>query len=301
MSAGSGAHVEPHQRRGQAEDHRLAVDRAGDRRAELEARVELVDGDVVAVRPDADLRVVVEPARRREHVVVEVVRPERVRRLRHREALVAALGGEQRELGEHPAVSELIVDDDRISVVLRLARAAEAGPRRVARRRPGHEVAALVIDRDRQVDPLDVVVGADVAVDVGWPHLEADGRGVVGVRQTVEAQGRRGRRLVAIDGALDLRARRRRVDRATIAAHRRPQVRHDAPLAGLLLRRLRHDLAQRRRLAAADRVDDARLDRRRRRGILEPRAVGRLLRRSRIGIGGRRRIAARGQSRGGHQ
>ena len=118
-------------------------------------------------RPDAELRIVVELGR----VDGEVVRAPacgRVARVRDRDALVERrdVAADEGELGRDPAVRELIVEHDRVSV-------AQRGAMRRAREEPGvdrrgrdHLRPRLCPDREVLVDDLHVVVRAHVAVRV---------------------------------------------------------------------------------------------------------------------------------------
>ena len=133
---------------------------------------ELVGGDVVAIRPDADVRIVDEESRIggggcRE--VVEVVRAERIAAHRDGDALVRvrAVGGADGKLRQHPAVGEQVVFGDGVAVVVRGARPAEALKERVAFDGTVEQFAGLVVDGQLGVDPLDVVVPADAAGGVG--------------------------------------------------------------------------------------------------------------------------------------
>jgi hypothetical protein len=101
-------------------------------------RGELVGHHVVAVRPHAELRVVEEDVGP-EVELVEVVGPGRVARRRDGDALAvlvvaraAAWRGD--ELGDQPPPRYLVVEDDRVAVVVDLALADRVGPELVDRR-----------------------------------------------------------------------------------------------------------------------------------------------------------------------
>ena len=82
--------------------------------------VELVVGHVVAIGPQAELRIVVELVVR--HLeVVQVVRASRVGRLRDGNELVIVGVRQRAELADQPAIGELVVQHDRIAVVRRTA------------------------------------------------------------------------------------------------------------------------------------------------------------------------------------
>ena len=74
------------------------------------------------------------------------------------------------ELGQDPAVRELVVLDDRVAVVVGLARAAKALPDVLpaAGSRSSERAARLVEDRKSDVDPLDVLGRADRADRIRW-------------------------------------------------------------------------------------------------------------------------------------
>ncbi len=149
-------------RSGQPAQHPRAVVRA-DLGADEVEEAEEVERDVVRVRPDSELRVVGEV------VVLERVAPVRAGRiagLRDGHALEVGQSGD-RELADHPAVGQAIVDDRGVAVVVVLAIAAEAGEDRVRRHGPVQLDPALVVYRETLVDDLDVVVRADRAVRVG--------------------------------------------------------------------------------------------------------------------------------------
>ena len=129
-----------------------------------EARVvEDVVSDVVAVRPHPDLGVVREVRAVGEGVAV--VGPERVRARGDRDAL-KRLRPRHRELRDQPAIGQAVVLHDRIAVVGVLALAPEATPHHVVVDGTEQEVARLVVDGQRDVDHLHVVVGPHVTVGV---------------------------------------------------------------------------------------------------------------------------------------
>src|SRR5439155_3090438 len=149
------------ERRRIAREHGRAVERERLRAEKRRAgRVEDVHAHVVGVGPDRELRVVEEA--RAEVEGVAVVRARRVAGRRDSDALV---GGYARagELTDHPAVSELVVDDDRVSGAARLADAPEAAPEgRDANRAEERRTSRLVEDLKALVHDLDVL---------GAPHF----------------------------------------------------------------------------------------------------------------------------------
>ncbi len=186
--------VEDDHARRRAREHRAAVEGVRPA-AERVVRPEHVEGHVVRVGPDTELAVVAEEVVARLELVLVVVAG-RIARRRHRDALVEGTGGivRQRELREDPAVGLAVVADERIAVVLDLARAAEPGPERVSGERTQHDVAGLVVDHGDVVDVLDVVIGADVAFRVGRHDQPSGHRAVVVVRSALELDRRLGLR-----------------------------------------------------------------------------------------------------------
>ena len=127
---------------------------------------------VVAVRPDSAFPVIVEVA----SVVVRVGVPgaQRVGRLRDGNALEVGRRADG-ELRQEPAVGEGVVENEGVAVVVRRAAPPEAREQGVPIQRAEELRSALVPDREHRVDPLDVVVGTDVAFRVrrGSRHGEA--------------------------------------------------------------------------------------------------------------------------------
>ena len=163
------------------------------------------------VRPDAELRIVVQA----EHGVscgahhdlelVEVVRARRIARGRDRDALIPAkpeqergarLERSERELREDPAPRLVVVEHDRVAVVVlaanaqRIARVVHrARPDRHVGQRTEHRVPGLLVeDLEGDVVHLDVVLQPYVAVIVGWPGHEAGEDGVVEIAHALEAR-----------------------------------------------------------------------------------------------------------------
>ena len=127
----------------------------------LRVRRELVGHHVVAVGPDADLRVVEEDVGA-EVELVEVVRAGRVAGRRDGDALavlvVARLTrGRGDELRDQPSPGDLVVDDDWISVVVDLALAVRVRPELVDRRGRAQDGAGLRVDGEVRVHGLDVL------------------------------------------------------------------------------------------------------------------------------------------------
>ena len=71
------------------------------------------------------------------------------------------------ELADQPAVREVVVEDNRIAVVAGLAVTAEPVPEGWPGRGTEQHRAVLGEDLEGHVDPLQVVVAADIAVGVG--------------------------------------------------------------------------------------------------------------------------------------
>src|SRR6185369_15916525 len=139
---------------------------------------ELVGGHVVAVGPDAEVRIVWE-LRAGRLEVVDVVRARRVAGLRDGDALVEwrrCARACEGELAEQPAVGHLVVHDYRVAVVVRRAYPAERREEAAQLEGSGERRARLVPDTHEQVGLLYVVIRADRAVGVGR-------------RETAEARG----------------------------------------------------------------------------------------------------------------
>ncbi len=174
-------------------------------------RVECPGGVVVAVGPDAELRIVRE--RWTEVEVVQVERAERVACRRHRDALVVVAG----ELAQHPAAVDAVVQRDRVAVVGARAGSAKGGKQQVARDGAYHRGAALVEDLEQEVDPLDVVVRADVTVGVRGFDPKPDDACVVVVDHAldIDRRGRhRERSELVLDHRVDLTLGRQSVGHA---------------------------------------------------------------------------------------
>ena len=125
-----------------------------------------VVGDVVAVRPDAELRVVVEI---RIRVVVARPLPGGVRRPRDGDALVIRTVGAfaDGELRDQPTVRQRIVEGDPVAVVARLAVPAEAGEQRPRRDRAQQRASVLREHHEARIHDLYVVGGTDVSLGIG--------------------------------------------------------------------------------------------------------------------------------------
>ena len=134
-------------------------------------------------RPHAELRIVHELRR----VAQELVRAPsgcRVARPRDGHALVVRAVDEAlvRRLAGEPAARELVVQDNRVATVPRPAN-GRAREERAPRSRPVHHRALLVVDGEGEVDPLHVVVRANVAGRIR-PERPVD------VRETLEVLDR---------------------------------------------------------------------------------------------------------------
>jgi hypothetical protein len=176
-------------------DHPRAVEGRNARSVEgRAARIELVGRHVVPVRPDRELR-----------VVREIGVGERVPvigagwvgsgRDRDTEQIGAGAGAGDRELGDQPAVRELVVEDAGIAVVVGLAEAAESGPDGVDRPGAVKQRSGLGVDGEARVDGLDVVVGPDGTVRIGRSTSDREPCDTVadGVERSRRRSGRRGR------------------------------------------------------------------------------------------------------------
>jgi hypothetical protein len=169
---------------------------------------ELACRDQVGVAPDSVLRIVGEVVPGREGV--PVVGARRIARRRDRDAvveqverLVRIVDAAGRELGEDPAIRELIVDHDRIARGLRALVDRKSGPQRAGVDRPEEARAGLGVDGEHEVHHLDVMVRADVAHRVRRVDAEAEEIEVVLVAQPLEVLDRgrnRQRRCRSLEG-----------------------------------------------------------------------------------------------------
>ena len=143
---------------------------------------------VIAVRPHADLGIVriYWIARRvvgRKRIQVPSA-GDRVVGSGDGDALAIVGGRVHCELADQPAIRQMVVSNDRIAIVVGLARPAEAVPQRVDGRGAGQQIAVLVINGKGRIYRLNVVGRADGAHRVGG--YEAGGR------DAVEVAGHRG-------------------------------------------------------------------------------------------------------------
>ena len=135
---------------------------------EAAARKAALGRHVIAVGPDADLRVVGS-----DRIVVRVLSleciqeppaRERIGATRYRDALQVLV---DRELTHEPTIGEAVVADDGVAVVVRLTASPKALPQRVDLGGAGEQIPALVVDGKGGVHHLDVVVRPDGADGVG--------------------------------------------------------------------------------------------------------------------------------------
>ncbi len=177
-------------RRGVANEHFAALENEDTGPTPRTAIRELVDRHVVAVRPDAELGVVVHLSGANLKCIA-VPRAGRIGGLGDGDALVIwPIHG---ELAHQPAIRQGIKERDWIAVVGVLTRAAKALPERVAVDRAINlgGRAGDIPHGEGEVNPLDVVfrpgrrIVTDVALGVGRMHA-------VDVAQTVEAGQRVG-------------------------------------------------------------------------------------------------------------
>ena len=156
---------------GAAVDQLIALEREdADAGPTVTGLAELVDRDHVRMlrRPDAELRIVVQVRLVRD-VLVRAPRAGRVAGLRDRDALVERPVRKRgvRQLARQPAVGELVVEHDRVSAIAgRHAAVGLAREHLVAGDDPRRRGSVLVEDPEREVHPLHVVVGPDVALGV---------------------------------------------------------------------------------------------------------------------------------------
>ena len=185
-----------------------------------------VDGQVVAVRPDAELGVVgevrvapVEP--------VSVVRAGRVTAGRDGHAHHVRQRGD-RELSHEPAVGDLVIEDRRVAVVVGLAATSESAPDGFDRNRSIDRRTALIEDREIGVDDLEVVVGSGRAVGVRRSRVHREGprrsaETIPDAREVIESGGHRRRQRAGtgsrrVGGLVSLRLFRQRSVRFLVVA-----------------------------------------------------------------------------------
>ena len=139
--------------------------------------LEHVGRHVVAIRPYAQFRIVAKEVAGENtgvdlHGVEVPATGHRVAGLGDCDTFVVRTGVliEPGEVRDDPAVDQRVVEHHRVAAVAGVARAAgRAGEKGVEGYRRDGSAGGLVVDADRRVDGLDVMVGADVAVGVGRP------------------------------------------------------------------------------------------------------------------------------------
>ena len=139
--------------------------------------LEHVGRHVVAIRPYAQFGIVAKEVAGENtgvdlHGVEVPATGHRVAGLGDCDTLVVRAGVliEPGEVRDDPAVDQRVVEHHRVAVVAGVARAAgRAGEKGVEGYRRDGSAGGLVVDADRRVDGLDVMVGADVAVGIGRP------------------------------------------------------------------------------------------------------------------------------------
>ena len=179
--------VEGHGTRRLAAEHPVLLEPV-DADAVLAGRAELAGRDDVGVGPHAVLRVVREVQAGGEGVAV--VRPCRVARRGDGDAVVEGQGRvvetSRRELAEDPPVGKLVVDHDGVAGRVGAVGHGEALPQGARVDRTEQPRAGLRIDREDEVDHLDVVVRADVSHRVGRVDPPAEDGEIVLVGQALE-------------------------------------------------------------------------------------------------------------------
>src|SRR5258708_34350703 len=131
-------------RRCRAGQHGRAIVGTELRTGECLTVVENVEGDVVRIRPDAELRIVVE-LRGTVTERIQVVGPGRIARGRNSHALQVRCG-RHRELREHPAIRDFVALSARLAIVIRGKAASPRGEQRVAGARTLQEGAGRHAD-----------------------------------------------------------------------------------------------------------------------------------------------------------
>ena len=185
----TGADVETDQRRRLAGIHGRLVHDAKVGAPEGEARAALaeqVGNHRDRVVDDAVLRVVVE-ADVIEREFVAIVAGGRIAALRNRNALRERVQAvRKRELAHEPAIGGLVIQHDRVALVVGLAVTADAAPDRVAREGPLKDVSLFVVHGRQQVDHLHEVIRANLTVRVRRCNQESEHAAVVIIRRAGE-------------------------------------------------------------------------------------------------------------------
>src|SRR5262249_51953517 len=125
----------------------LPVKRESSHTVKRTSGVELVGGHVIAVRPDAKLRVVRELGSG-QHEIVEIVGSGRVARSRDRYRLVVRRSRLTREgkLADQPAVRHSVVEDYRIASIDQRRKPAKRSKQTALPEGRSSRVAVLVVD-----------------------------------------------------------------------------------------------------------------------------------------------------------
>ena len=131
--------------------------------------VKHIEGEVIAIGPNAQLRVVVEVW---QYEGIPVIAAGRVIGGRHCDALQER-SGTDRELSRDPAIGHLVVLDNGIAVIIALAPSAKACPESIAGRGP-HQLCtrSLVKYSKLTVDPLNVLRCAHNSICVGGCRID---------------------------------------------------------------------------------------------------------------------------------
>ena len=145
--------------RRRAGQHLAAV--VGASQSAIETGTEHVEGLVVAIRPHAHLRIIVQVGARG----IELVQPPaagRIAGLGHRHALRIVGSRFKGELRDDPTLRGLVVHDRTIAVVVLFARTTKTMPERVGRNCAQHRhLGGLVEHRESRVDHLHILGCAD--------------------------------------------------------------------------------------------------------------------------------------------
>ena len=223
---------------------------------------ERVVGGVVAVRPDAELRIVVEIG---VGVIIPRPLPGRIAAARDRYAHVIGtprLAG-VRQLRDQPPVGERIVENDAIAVPAFFARAAEAREERPGGDRSEQRPSILCKDCEAGVHDLQVVRRAHVALRIGRDPVDLESPGVHAEEAEPDP--------VEVGGGLRQQERRdARLEHRIVLRRRCPDLVWNAPGPMLdfllvLLRRRRGEQREWRGDVVAVRLQDMRARRLRRR------------------------------------
>ena len=192
-------------RSGIAGDHLRTIQRVRSDTRECRP-VELAGANEVGIRPNGEFGIIRKSTQRSDGITEIGARG--IGSLRNRDAIKERRGA-RRELGEQPAIGQLIVENNGIAGVLGLTRAAKSSPELIVCERTHERSPGLVKDLEAEVGHGDDVVGTHIAVGIrrrragaGLP-IKADNRrwDIYSANRGLHHRVRHERRDVGRDGA----------------------------------------------------------------------------------------------------